>query len=300
MTKESLSVLKDCKRVVELKFQNYLVEKSKMENKIESLTQQTEILQVKNCSLEERLQTLETEKQEQTNILAEIQQSLIEKTSFYESQIRSMQIEVEHRLDEINLTRVEEDGKVRDQYALLFNEKAAELMEVRQELEGVQEELSTSERTISDLEYREVELSAKLDKLKQGPDSAAFINQTEHKLEEYVSNTKLLQVKFDKIRQEFSENKINYYENIQDLSKVILELQLRLDERENHIAASESEPADTILKDPEPIKLEPKQNPCKEPSASASNLQTNKNKKRSFFPIITYLIREFSVFPNDI
>jgi len=136
MTKESLSVLKDCKRVVELKFQNYLVEKSKMENKIESLTQQTEILQVKNCSLEERLQTLETEKQEQTNILAEIQQSLIEKTSFYESQIRSMQIEVEHRLDEINLTRVEEDGKVRDQYALLFNEKAAELMEVRQELEG--------------------------------------------------------------------------------------------------------------------------------------------------------------------
>lgn len=279
MTKESLTVLKDCKRVVELKFQNSLVEKSKMENKIESLTQQTEILQVKNCSLEERLQTLETEKQEQTNIMAEIQQSLIEKTSYYESQIRSMQIEVEHRLDEINLTRVEEDGKVRDQYALLFNEKAAELMEVRKELEDVQEQLGASQRTISDLEYREVELSAKLDKLQQGPDSSTFINQTKHKIEEYVANTQLLQGKLNKIKKEFAENKIKDYESIQRLSKVILELQLCMDEKDNQIATLESKAADTNPGDSELIKREPKQNPYKGEN-SASNLQTNKNKRR--------------------
>ena len=139
---------------MELKFQNCLTEKSKLENKIESLTQQTEVLQVKNCSLEERLESLESEKEEQTSILAEIQNSLEENTCLYQSQTRRMQIELSQRLDEVNLIRVEDVEKVRDEYVLLFNEKASELMVVREELESLHESLRSSEMKISGCDPR--------------------------------------------------------------------------------------------------------------------------------------------------
>ena len=47
---ESLIALKDSKRVVELCYANILVEKSEKDQKVESLTQQSELLQVKNQS----------------------------------------------------------------------------------------------------------------------------------------------------------------------------------------------------------------------------------------------------------
>ena len=101
---ESLIAFKDCKRVVELRYKNILVEKSELDQKVKFLTQQSELLQVKNQSLEERLLQLESEKTEQTEILAQIQENLIQKTSEHESEIRSMQVELDKRLDEINVT----------------------------------------------------------------------------------------------------------------------------------------------------------------------------------------------------
>ena len=84
---------------------NILVEKSELDQKVESLTQQSELLQVKNQSLEERLLQLENEKTEQTEILAQIQENLIQKTSEHESQIRSMHLELDKRLDEMLLKK---------------------------------------------------------------------------------------------------------------------------------------------------------------------------------------------------
>ena len=49
---ESLVALKDCKRVVELRYKNILSEKSDLDQKVESITQQSELLQVKNQSLD--------------------------------------------------------------------------------------------------------------------------------------------------------------------------------------------------------------------------------------------------------
>lgn len=225
---------------MELKFQNSLTEKSKLENRIESLTQQSELLQVKNCSLEERLETLESEKEEQTSILAEIQISLEQKTSFYQSQIQQMQIELSHRLDEVNLIRVEDVEKVRDEYALLFNEKASELMLVREELEGLQEALRSSEMKISDLEYREIELNETISKLKMSPEHLISA-QIKEKLENYATNSQLLQSKFKEIHKEFRQTKIKDRENLHKLTNQICDMQLRLNGKENDIIALQEE-----------------------------------------------------------
>ena len=239
LAQESLSVLRDCKRVVELKFQNSLVEKSKLDNRLESAAQQTEMLQVKNHSLEERLASLESEKQEQTNITAEIQQSLVEKTSLYESQIRSMQIELEQRLDEVNLTKVEEESKVRDQYAQLLNEKAAELMGVRQQLEKVEADLVVSQRQICELEYREAELNTSMERLRRPPDSTELIRQTEDKLRVYNQNNELLQSKLSTIHKQFEESKTRESQNVARLSQTIRDLELRLLEKDSVIESQQ-------------------------------------------------------------
>ena len=235
MANETLHALKDSKRVVELKFQNSLLDKSKLDNKVESLTQQTELLQVKNCSLEERLETLESEKHEQTLILAELQQNLVERTSFYESQIRDMQIELNCRVEEINLTRVEDVEKVRDQYVQLFNEKAAELMEVRAELETCQAELVCSGRKLSDLEYREQELNDIINKMRENPDHQSVLNSTNLKLEQYVKNSELLHAKFKEIHNEFNLVKTKDAENLHKLTKELCDMQAKLDKRDREI-----------------------------------------------------------------
>ena len=128
---ESLIALKDCKRVVEIRYRNILVEKSELYQKVESLTQQSKLLQAKNQSLEERLLQLENEKTDQTEMLAQIQENLIQKTSEHDSEIRSMQVELDKRLDEINDTQKEDVNKVKGHYIELFNEKASEVMSLR-------------------------------------------------------------------------------------------------------------------------------------------------------------------------
>ena len=108
---ESLQALKDCKRAVEIRYKNIITENSDLSQKVETL-QQEKILLESQCSiLNVGLNKLENEKAEQTEIMAELQQNLIIKTSEYDSQIRNMQIELGKRLDEINDVQKEDQDQ---------------------------------------------------------------------------------------------------------------------------------------------------------------------------------------------
>eukprot|EP00092_Neocalanus_flemingeri_P028809 GFUD01031276.1.p1 GENE.GFUD01031276.1~~GFUD01031276.1.p1 ORF type:complete len:310 (-),score=90.85 GFUD01031276.1:208-1137(-) len=231
---ESLIVLKDCKRVVELRYKSVLVEKSELDERIESLTQQSELLQVKNQSLEERLAHLENEKTEQTEILAEIQQNLIQKTSEYESQIRSMQVELDKRLDEIDVSQKEDVDKVKGHYIELFDEKASEVMSLRNDLEKSTDLVEEYRKKCTDLEYREEELNDLVNKMRTDPMKAEE-SDVKHKLEASYSKTLLLQDKLDKIKIGFEEMKTREKERNEKFELSVEELHLVISDKDREI-----------------------------------------------------------------
>jgi len=231
---ESLIALKDCKRVVELRYKNILVEKSEMDQKIESLTQQSELLQVKNQSLEERLLQLENEKTEQTEILAQIQENLIKKTSEHESQVRSMQVELDKRLDEINFTQKEDVNKVKGHYIELFDEKASEVLSLRTDLETNMNLVEEYKRKCTDLEYREQELNDLVNKMRTNPSNIEE-SDTKSKLEASYSKTILLQGKLDTIKSGFEEMKNREKERIKQFDSSIKKLHLIISDKDQEI-----------------------------------------------------------------
>jgi len=231
---ESLIALKDCKRVVELRYKNILVEKSEMDQKIESLTQQSELLQVKNQSLEERLLQLENEKTEQTEILAQIQENLIKKTSEHESQVRSMQVELDKRLDEINFTQKEDVNKVKGHYIELFDEKASEVLSLRTDLETNMNLVEEYKRKCTDLEYREEELNDLVNKMRTNP-STIEESDTKNKLEASYSKTILLQEKLDTIKYGFEEMKNREKDRIKQFDSSIKKLHLIISDKDQEI-----------------------------------------------------------------
>merc|ERR1711892_1197548 len=171
-----------------------------------SLTQQSELLQVKNQSLEERLLQIENEKTEQTEILAQIQENLIKKTSEHESQVRSMQVELDKRLDEINVTQKEDVDKVKGHYIELFDEKASEVMSLRNDLENSNDLIEEYKRKCSDLEYSEEELNDLVNKMRTDPSNVEE-SETKDKLEASYNKTVLLQEKLDAIKDGFEDMK---------------------------------------------------------------------------------------------
>jgi len=231
---ESLIALKDCKRVVELRYKNILVEKSELDQKVESLTQQSELLQVKNQSLEERLLQLENEKTEQTEILAQIQENLIKKTSEHESEIRSMQVELDKRLDEINVTQKEDVNKVKGHYIELFDEKASEVMSLRTDLEESNNLVTEFKRKCTDLEYREEELNDLVNKMRSNPSTVEKSDNTK-KLEASYSKTVLLQEKLDAIKIGFEEMKTREKLRIEQFDLSIEKLHLIISDKDKEI-----------------------------------------------------------------
>jgi len=204
---ERLVALKDGKRVVELRYQNILVEKSEQNQKIEIITQQSELHQVKNQSLEERLLQLENEKTEQTEILADIQQSLIQKTSEYESQMLSMQVELDNRLDEINLNKKEDVDKVKGHYIELFDEKASEVLSLRNDLERSNCLVVDYKRKCTDLEYREEELNDLVNKMRTDPIKTEE-SDLKNQLDASFAQTVLMKERLDTIKTGFEEIKM--------------------------------------------------------------------------------------------
>jgi len=231
---ESLIALKDCKRVVELRYKNILAEKSDLDQKVESLTQQSELLQVKNQSLEERLLQLENEKTEQTDILAQIQENLIKKTSEHESQVRGMQVELDRRLDEINVTQKEDVNKVKGHYIELFDEKASEVLSLRTDLEKNINLLEEYKRKCTDLEYREQELNDLVNKMRTNPSNIEE-SETKSKLEASYSQTILLQGKLDTIKAGFEEMKKRENDRIKQFDSSIEKLHLIISDKDQEI-----------------------------------------------------------------
>ena len=244
---ESLQALKDCKRAVEIRYKNIITENSDLSQKVETL-QQEKILLESQCSiLNVGLNKLENEKAEQTEIMAELQQNLIIKTSEYDSQIRNMQIELGKRLDEINDVQKEDVDKVKGHYIELFHEKASEVNTLRDELEQLNNSIVDYKSKVKDLEYREEELNNIVNKMREGKlgqDQNIELNQ---KIDTSYSNTQLLEAKIKILNEKF----LNLHENnsnqllkldfhILELEKVIRDRDLEIDALKENLNDYES------------------------------------------------------------
>jgi len=234
-TEEMLAALKDSKRVVELKYQNILVEKGNFESKLLCLNQSNELMQVKNQSLEERVRSLEHEKEDQTEICAEIQQNLIQKTSEYEAKIRSMQLELDSRIDELDVTKKVDVEKVKNHYFELFHEKAAELNSVRTDLESCESSLKSYKTKCSDLEYREQELSDLVDRIRSDSRCSKEDLEIRERLEDYLAKNSRLQEQIDVIKRNFQEMRGREKEIIAEFSSRSDEMSALLSEKEIQI-----------------------------------------------------------------
>jgi hypothetical protein len=238
---ETLVALKDSKRVVELKFQNLLAEKERWARTVESLGQEADLLQVKNQSLEERLVSLQHERDDQTEILAEIQSSLVQRTSGHEAEVRRMQEELDRRLDEIIATKLEDVEAVKEHYVRLFNEKAAELMLVRGELDAREGELGSCQARCRDLEYREQELSDLVSRMRENPEHVVGHHEVKKKLADYEASTRQLAHRLKGVQEAFGVLKRQEAERVGTFARECEELraELRLRDAQLRLRAAE-------------------------------------------------------------
>ena len=233
---ESLCALKDCKRAVEIRYKNILTEVSEQSIKCDSLIQANETLKSQNKSYEFKIQSLEQEKNEQTYILAELQQSLIQKTSEYESQIRNMQIELGNRLDEINVVKKEDVDKVKGHYMDLFQEKASEVMILRDEAERLNQIIEGYKSKVKDLEYREEELNNIVNKMREGKLESSDENQDLHsQLQDSLKASEKLTEKVEKLENQFKTIKDSSEEKFQSMDFHILELEAVIKEKDREL-----------------------------------------------------------------
>merc|ERR1712079_972352 len=215
---ESLCALKDCKRAVEIRYKNILIEKN-----------------------------------EQTEILAELQQNLIFKSSEYENQIRTMQIELGNRLDEINVVKKEDVNKVKEHYMELFQEKASEVMILRDEAERLNKIIDGYKTKVKDLEYREEELNNIVNKMREGKMTNNENDELQSKLKESFDTSQLLQEKVNRISEQFREIKeessIKLHKcdfHIDELQKVIRDKDIEIEIlRRDNVPSCQVEPKNT-------------------------------------------------------
>lgn len=204
-----MCALKECKRAVEIRYKNVLTEISEQTVKLESLHHENNLLKNSNKSFESRLNILDSEKIEQTEIIAELQQNLILKSSEYENQIRNMQIELGNRLDEINDVQKEDVDKVKGHYRELFQEKASEVMILREEAERLNKIIENYQSKVKDLEYREEELNNIVNKMREGGISNDSNDALQTQLSESMNKSKLLQERVTTIGEQFKLMKEN-------------------------------------------------------------------------------------------
>ena len=232
---ETLCELKECKRAVEIRYKNILSEVSEQSNKYESLVEQNVYLESSNFNLQERVKQLESEKNEQTEILADLQQTLLLKSSEYENQIRVMQIELGNRLDEINVVKKEDVDKVKGHYRELFQEKASEVMILRDEAERLNKIIEEYKCKVKDLEYREEELNNIVNKMREGKLTNEDSNEFEIKIKESLRNSQTVQEKVDKISNEFMQMREKSFDQLKNFDFHIQELHQVIREKDIEI-----------------------------------------------------------------
>ena len=236
--------------------------------KCETLMQNNKILESSNRSLDQKLKSLEREKVEHTEIMAELQQNLILKSSEYESQIRNMQIELGNRLDEINVVQKEDVNKVKGHYRELFQEKASEVMVLREEAERLNLVIDEFKTKVKDLEYREEELNNIVNKMREGSMPNGDQTEVEKRLSETLKKSQELQERVNLVSGQFkqveqdSTHKLKQFDfHIQELQQIISEkdviiTQLKsnqnsLDQDNYHnVSDSESKSVNSSLKVP--------------------------------------------------
>ena len=234
---ESLCELKECKRAVEIRYKNILSDMAEQSLKCETLVQKNKILESSNRSLDQKLKNLESEKSEHTEIMAEMQQNLILKSSEYESQIRNMQIELGNRLDEINVVQKEDVDKVKGHYRELFQEKASEVMVLREEAERLNLVIDDYKTKVKDLEYREEELNNIVNKMREGNLLNRDQTDLEKRLSETLQNSQELQDRVNlvsgqfKIVEEDSKQRLKQFDfHIQELKQIISDKDIEINQ----------------------------------------------------------------------
>ena len=98
------------------------------------------------------------------NHVEALESELVMQESIYESRIKEMQRDLDKQIDEIYQNKEKEVENVQSRYANLFHEKAEELLALRNDYENSVKKIEQQSRTISDLEYKEKELSTLLSK----------------------------------------------------------------------------------------------------------------------------------------
>lgn len=209
-------------------------ERSKAEAKVVQLQDQKQFLQAENFSLREQIESLESEQKTHQLVMAEMQAALEERSRECEAKMRSMQQEVSSRLDEINVNRTEDKEKMNLEYAALFDEKAAELLLVREEISGKDTELDRRERRISELEYRETELNETITRLRDNYDPGIY-KRTQQLVEQCSNNTALLQAKLNNITAQHETSKSQYSDHIKTLTKEICDMKNIIDTKDKFI-----------------------------------------------------------------
>ena len=112
---------------------------------------------------------------------------------------------------------------MRLEFAGLFDEKASELLVVREEMARKDEELVTRDRRIGELEYREHELNQTISKLREKYDPG-ICRKTESLMEECSRNTTQLQDKLANIQELYTATKTQYSQNVATLTKEICDM----------------------------------------------------------------------------
>ena len=242
---------------MEIRYKNILTEVSEQSIKCDSLMHANSELETQNKKMEEKIQKLNQEKIEQTEILAELQQNLIQRGSDYENQIRNMQIELGNRLDEINVVKKEDVNKVKGHYMELFQEKASEVMILRDEAERLNQIIESYKSKVKDFEYREEELNNLVNKMREGGMSNDCENEdVKEKLKESMESSQKLNkrvenmnMKFEQVKEE-SKKKFDKIEiHVQTLQNVIREKDIEIDFLRQNLSQEPKYPENSQIND---------------------------------------------------
>merc|ERR1712064_231593 len=133
-----------------------------------------------------------------------------------------------NRLDEINDVQKEDVDKVKGHYRELFQEKASEVMILREEAERLNKIIENYQSKVKDLEYREEELNNIVNKMREGGISNDSNDALQTQLSESMTKSKFLQERVTTIGEQFKLLKENnsiqlkqFDFHIHELKKVI-------------------------------------------------------------------------------
>lgn len=216
---DTLTALREGKRVVEGKLQNVLRDNA-------SLSEQVQVSETRAASLEDRVSVLEREMAHKVSEVRTMEEESAERTSFYESKMNQMQHELDQRLDEItNSKNVDVEG-VKQRYIQLFQEKAEEIHSIREKYETSVSELNESRHRCADLEFRERELQDLVSKTRSSYEEKYrdSIEEVRVEMSHLQSYTSKVETQLGMLQSAYERLQVHCLEQVESLQSRILEL----------------------------------------------------------------------------